>query len=36
LHSPNPEAHDDAAAERLDALSRQLVGLDAVVPTPAT
>jgi NAD(P)-dependent dehydrogenase (short-subunit alcohol dehydrogenase family) len=27
LHSPSPHAHDDAAAERLDALSRQLVGL---------
>ncbi|MEB3330311.1 MAG: SDR family oxidoreductase [Candidatus Sericytochromatia bacterium] len=27
LHSPSPHAHDDAAAERLDAVSRQLVGL---------
>lgn len=27
LESPNPNAHDDAAAERLDAVSRQLVGL---------
>jgi retinol dehydrogenase-13 len=27
LRSPNPQAHDDAAAERLDAVSRQLVGL---------
>jgi NAD(P)-dependent dehydrogenase (short-subunit alcohol dehydrogenase family) len=27
LTSPSPHAHDDAAAERLDALSRQLVGL---------
>jgi NAD(P)-dependent dehydrogenase (short-subunit alcohol dehydrogenase family) len=27
LHSPNPEAHDDAIAERLDSVSRQLVGL---------
>jgi NAD(P)-dependent dehydrogenase (short-subunit alcohol dehydrogenase family) len=27
LRSPNPNAHDDAAAERLDAVSRQLVGL---------
>jgi retinol dehydrogenase-13 len=26
LRSPNPNAHDDAAAERLDALSRALVG----------
>ena len=27
LRSPNPNAHDDAAAERLDAVSRALVGL---------
>ena len=27
LRSPNPHAHDDAAADRLDALSRRLVGL---------
>jgi retinol dehydrogenase-13 len=27
LRSPNPHAHDDAAAERLDAVSRNLVGL---------
>jgi NAD(P)-dependent dehydrogenase (short-subunit alcohol dehydrogenase family) len=27
LRSPNPNAHDDDAAERLDAVSRQLVGL---------
>jgi retinol dehydrogenase-13 len=27
LRSPNPNAHDDAAAERLDRVSRQLVGL---------
>jgi NAD(P)-dependent dehydrogenase (short-subunit alcohol dehydrogenase family) len=27
LKSPNPHAHDDAAAERLDAVSRNLVGL---------
>jgi retinol dehydrogenase-13 len=27
LRSPNPNAHDDAAAERLDALSRALVGV---------
>ncbi len=27
LESPNPHAHDDAAAARLDAISRQLVGL---------
>jgi retinol dehydrogenase-13 len=27
LHSPNPAAHDDAAAERLDQVSRQSVGL---------
>lgn len=26
LRSPNPNAHDDAAAERLDAMSRSLVG----------
>lgn len=29
LRSPNPEAHDDAAAARLDAVSRALVGLAA-------
>ncbi len=29
LHSPNPNAHDDDAAARLDALSRKLVGLGA-------
>jgi NAD(P)-dependent dehydrogenase (short-subunit alcohol dehydrogenase family) len=27
LHSPNPHAHDQAAANRLDAMSRTLVGL---------
>jgi NAD(P)-dependent dehydrogenase (short-subunit alcohol dehydrogenase family) len=27
LRSPNPQAHDDAVAERLDHLSRSLVGL---------
>ncbi len=27
LHSPNPYAHDDAVAERLDQVSRRLVGL---------
>jgi len=27
LHSPNPNAHDDAVAERLDEVSRSLVGL---------
>ncbi len=27
LRSPNPHAHDDAAAERLDRVSRELVGL---------
>jgi NAD(P)-dependent dehydrogenase (short-subunit alcohol dehydrogenase family) len=27
LHSPNPHAHDDEAADRLDQVSRQLVGL---------
>lgn len=27
LRSPNPNAHDDAAAERLDHVSRRLVGL---------
>jgi retinol dehydrogenase-13 len=27
LRSPNPHAHDDAAAERLDQVSRRLVGL---------
>ena len=27
LHSPNPHAHDQAAADRLDAMSRTLVGL---------
>ncbi len=27
LRSPNPHAHDDAAAARLDTVSRQLVGL---------
>jgi NAD(P)-dependent dehydrogenase (short-subunit alcohol dehydrogenase family) len=27
LKSPNPHAHDDAAAERLDEISRKLVGL---------
>jgi len=29
LESPNPHAHDDEMAQRLDELSRQLVGLDA-------
>lgn len=29
MRSPNPHAHDDAAAERLDAVSRELVGLVA-------
>ena len=29
LHSPNPHAHDSATAERLDRVSRQLVGLDS-------
>ena len=29
LESPNPQAHDDATAQRLDELSRQLVGLEA-------
>lgn len=29
LSSPNPNAHDDVAAARLDALSRRLVGLTA-------
>jgi NAD(P)-dependent dehydrogenase (short-subunit alcohol dehydrogenase family) len=29
LRSPNPEAHDEALAERLDAVSRALVGLAA-------
>lgn len=28
LKSPNPHAHDDAAAERLDVVSRKLVGLN--------
>jgi len=28
LRSPNPHAHDDASAERLDAVSRRLVGLE--------
>lgn len=28
LESPNPNAHDDATAQRLDELSRQLVGLE--------
>lgn len=28
LESPNPNAHDDATAHRLDELSRQLVGLE--------
>lgn len=28
LRSPNPQAHDDGLAERLDAVSRKLVGLD--------
>lgn len=28
LHSPNPNAQDDHAAERLDQVSRKLVGLD--------
>ncbi len=27
LHSPNPHAHDEALAQRLDQVSRQLVGL---------
>jgi NAD(P)-dependent dehydrogenase (short-subunit alcohol dehydrogenase family) len=27
MRSPNPHAHDDAAAERLDRVSRELVGL---------
>jgi NAD(P)-dependent dehydrogenase (short-subunit alcohol dehydrogenase family) len=27
MHSPNPNAHDDAVAERLDEVSRRLVGL---------
>jgi retinol dehydrogenase-13 len=27
LRSPNPHAHDDAAVERLDQVSRTLVGL---------
>jgi hypothetical protein len=27
LRSPNPNAHDDAAAARLDTVSRSLVGL---------
>jgi retinol dehydrogenase-13 len=27
MRSPNPNAEDDAAAERLDVVSRQLVGL---------
>lgn len=27
LHSPNPNAHDDAVAEKLDSVSRKLVGL---------
>jgi NAD(P)-dependent dehydrogenase (short-subunit alcohol dehydrogenase family) len=34
LRSPNPEAHDDGAAARLDAVSRTLVGLSTA--TPAT
>ena len=29
LESPNPNAHDDEMAQRLSALSRQLVGLEA-------
>jgi hypothetical protein len=29
MESPNPEARDAAVAERLDAVSRKLVGLDA-------
>jgi retinol dehydrogenase-13 len=29
LRSPNPQAQDDAIAERLDRVSRKLVGLDA-------
>lgn len=29
LHSPNPEVHDDALVLKLDALSRELVGLPA-------
>jgi|WetSurMetagenome_2_1015567.scaffolds.fasta_scaffold18352_3 NAD(P)-dependent dehydrogenase (short-subunit alcohol dehydrogenase family) len=31
LRSPNPQAHDDALAERLDAVSRKLVGLGSPV-----
>jgi retinol dehydrogenase-13 len=27
LRSPNPQAHDDVLAERLEAVSRRLVGL---------
>lgn len=34
LQSPNPEAHDDGVAARLDDLSRRLVGL-ASAPEPA-
>ncbi|MFM2419734.1 MAG: hypothetical protein RL385_4457 [Pseudomonadota bacterium] len=29
MRSPNPNAHDDATAERLYAVSRKLVGLEA-------
>jgi len=29
LHSPNPNAHDSASAERLEQVSRQLVGLNS-------
>jgi NAD(P)-dependent dehydrogenase (short-subunit alcohol dehydrogenase family) len=29
LRSPNPHAHDDSLAERLDSVSRKLVGLEA-------
>ncbi len=30
MRSPNPEAHDDAAVDRLDVVSRRLVGLPPV------
>lgn len=36
LRSPNPHAHDDVAAARLDEVSRQLVGLAATTTTATT
>lgn len=34
LRSPNPAAHDDQTAERLDSVSRELVGIDAGAANP--